>query len=198
MEVEVENEPFVDWFKDGVLLDDGGRTIIEDAVEGDTLYKITIEDSTSADSGEYKCVATNDAGEISCVVDVEVKSDNLLPEFIGSTTKSPLNIPEGQDGKIDVEIRGRPGMSVTWYKSGLKLRNDRHILMENDGNSYNLTVNKMMKSDSGIYKCVASCPAGSVSKEFQVNVTGNYCFIFIIIGMMKGGPWRVLHCESHG
>ena len=163
-------------FKDGVPLDDGGRIIIEDAVKGDTLYRLTIRDSTSDDSGEYKCIATNDAGEIFCAAYVEVKSDNLLPEFIGSTTESPLNVTEGQDGKIDVEIRGRPGMSVTWFKNGVKLRNDRHVLMESVGNSYYLTVNKMMKSDAGLYKCVASCPAGSVSKEFQVNVTGNLSF----------------------
>jgi hypothetical protein len=178
LEVEAINEPYIDWFKDDVLLDDGGRIIIEDAIEGDTLYRLTIKDSTPADSGEYKCIATNDAGEISCAVYIEVKSGHLLPEFIGSTTESPLNVTEGQDGKIDVEIRGRPDMTVTWYKSDLKLRNDRHVMMENKGNSCYLTVNKMMKSDAGMYKCVASCPAGSVSKEFQVNITGNSWYYY--------------------
>ena len=137
------------------------------------MYRLTIKDSTPADTGEYKCTASNDAGEISCTVHVEVKSDHLLPEFIGSTTESPLNITEGQDGKIDVEIRGRPDMTVTWYKNDLKLRSDRHVLIERKGNGYYLTINKSMKSDTGLYKCVASCPAGSVRKEFQVNVTGN-------------------------
>ena len=174
LEVEAKKEPLIDWFKDDVMLDDGGRIIIEDAIEGDTLYRLTIKDSTPADSGEYKCIASNDAGEVSCSVYIDVKSpEDLLPEFIGSTTKSPLNIPEGQDGKIDVEIRGRPDMTVTWYKNTLKLRNDRHVIMENKGNSYYVTVNKMMRSDAGMYKCVASCPAGSVTKEFEVNVTGN-------------------------
>ena len=173
LEVEAVNDPFIDWFKDGVMLDDGGRFIIEDAIEGDTLYRLTIKDSTVADTGEYKCIAANDAGEISCSVHIEVKSfESLLPEFIGSTTESPLNVAEGQDGKIDVEIRGRPEMTVTWYKNDMKLRNDRHVMMESKGNSYYLTVNKVMRSDAGVYKCVASVPAGSVSKEFQVNVTG--------------------------
>lgn len=180
LEVEAVNEPFIDWFKDGVMLDDGGRIIIEDAIEGATLYRLTIKDSTVGDTGEYKCIASNDAGEISCSVYIEVKSpESLLPEFIGSTTESPLNVTEGQNGKIDVEIRGRPDMTVTWYKNDLKLRNERHVIMENKGNSYYLTVNKMMKSDAGVYKCVASAPAGSVTKEFQVNVTGNSFFIIM-------------------
>ena len=181
LEVEAINEPFIDWFKDGVLLDDGGRIIIEDAIEGETLYKLTIKDTTTADSGEYKCIASNDAGEISCAVYIEVKSEHLLPEFIGSTTESPLNVPEGQDGKIDVEIRGRPDMTVTWYKNTLKLRNDRHVMMESKGNSYYLTVNKMMRSDAGLYKCVASCPAGNVTKEFEVSVTGRCLPSFLLL-----------------
>ena len=188
LEVEAVNEPLIDWFKDDALLDDGGRIIIEDAIEGDTLYGLTIKDSTPADSGEYKCIASNDAGEISCAVYIEVKSeDQLLPEFIGSTTESPRNITEGQDGKIDVEIRGRPDMTVTWYKNSSKLRNDRHVMMESKGNSYYLTVNKAMRSDAGLYKCVASCPAGSVSKEFEVNVTGNSCFIISSFRIMDEG-----------
>lgn len=158
-------------------MDDGGRFVIEDAIKGDTLYRLTIKDSSPDDSGEYKCIASNDAGEISCTAYIEVKSDHLLPEFIGTTTDSPLHILEGDDGKIDIEIRGRPGMTITWYKNALKLRNDRHVMMENSGNSYYLTVNKMMKSDAGLYKCVASCPAGSVSKEFRIIVTRKYCFV---------------------
>lgn len=171
MEVEVEHDPYINWFKDDVIIDDGGRFIIEDAVEGDTLYRLTVNDSTVVDTGEYKCVASNDIGDTTCTVYVDVRpEENLLPEFIGSTTESPLNIVEGEDGKIDVEIRKRPGTTVVWYKNNIKLRRDRHVIIESKDNSYNLTVKKMMKSDAGIYKCVAICPTGKVSKEFQVNV----------------------------
>ena len=172
LEVEAEDEPLVDWYKDGNLLDDGGRIIIEDAVEGDTLYRLTIKDSIPDDSGHYKCVAVNDVGPTTCTAYIEVKKDDSLPEFIGGTAQSILNIRKGEDGRIDVEIRGRPDTKVSWFRNGFRLRSDRHVEIGREGNEHFIIVTKMMKSDSGVYKCVASSPGGTVSKEFQVNVEG--------------------------
>lgn len=171
-EVEAKDGPFVDWYKDGNLLDDGGRIIIEDAIEGNTLYRLTVKDSAPDDGGHYKCVAFNDAGETFCSAHVEIKKDESPPEFVGATVDTTLDVPEGQDGRICVEVRGKPDTRITWFKNGLKIRGDLHVDIGKKGGEYFICVNKMTKSDSGVYKCVATSAGGSVSKEFQVNVVG--------------------------
>ena len=62
-EVLVPDQPELDWFKDGVLIEDEGRFVIEDAIEGDELYRLTVENCEPTDHGTYTCLIKNDHGE---------------------------------------------------------------------------------------------------------------------------------------
>lgn len=63
--VSGQPDPIVEWFKDGKQLEDEGRFIIIDDVD-DTkpeLFSMVIEDCLPIDTGDYKCVAMNEAGK---------------------------------------------------------------------------------------------------------------------------------------
>ena len=65
-EVHVPDQPELDWYKDGILIEDEGRFVIEDAMEGDELYRLTIENCEPSDYGTYTCLIKNDHGESTC------------------------------------------------------------------------------------------------------------------------------------
>lgn len=65
-EVHVPDQPVLDWYKEGVLIEDEGRFVIEDAIEGDQLYRLTVEKCEPSDCGTYTCLIKNDYGETEC------------------------------------------------------------------------------------------------------------------------------------
>lgn len=65
-EVHVPDQPDLDWYKNGILIEDEGRFVIEDAMEGDELYRLTVENCEPDDYGTYTCLIKNDHGGSDC------------------------------------------------------------------------------------------------------------------------------------
>ena len=76
-------EPVVEWFKDGKQLQDEGRfMIIDDVDDSDKeLFSLIVEDCKVADSGEYKCVAMNEAGRAYSTCSLVVNQRTAPAEF---------------------------------------------------------------------------------------------------------------------
>jgi hypothetical protein len=90
-EVHVPDQPELDWYKDGVIIEDEGRFVIEDPVEGDQLYRLTIEKCVPSDHGTYTCLITNDHGETKCSAQLVI-SKPLQKEVIEKPSKvKPLS-----------------------------------------------------------------------------------------------------------
>jgi hypothetical protein len=90
-EVHVPDQPELDWYKDGVIIEDEGRFVIEDPVEGDQLYRLTIEKCVPSDHGTYTCLITNDHGESKCSAQLVI-SKPLQKEVIEKPSKvKPLS-----------------------------------------------------------------------------------------------------------
>ena len=69
-------KPVVTWSKGGAEIKDGGRVSV--TCDGDTC-SLTIKDSTPADSGSYKCKASNSAGDITADIEVNVQPKPVKP-----------------------------------------------------------------------------------------------------------------------
>ena len=90
-EAHVPDEPELDWYKDGVLIEDEGRFVIEDPIEGDYLYRLTVENCEPTDYGTYTCVIKNDQGETQCSAQLVI-SKPLSKEVIEKPSKvKPLS-----------------------------------------------------------------------------------------------------------
>ena len=69
--VLVKGDVKVDWYKNDKLLEDEGRVVIVDEDDGET-FTLAMEEATVEDSGVYKCVASNKAGEVTCSASLKV------------------------------------------------------------------------------------------------------------------------------
>lgn len=65
-EVGIENDSncHLEWLKNGVKVTEGERFSLVNHGEGG--YSLTIRDTQDDDSGEYHCVAENEAGRVTC------------------------------------------------------------------------------------------------------------------------------------
>ena len=95
-EVHVPDQPGLDWYKEGILIEDEGRFVIEDAVEGDQLYRLTVENCESSDHGTYTCLIKTDHGETQCSAKLVI-SKPLPKEVIEKPSQvKPLSTTPGK------------------------------------------------------------------------------------------------------
>lgn len=154
--VAADPEPDVQWFKNGVRVKENRRIKLDS--DGGAI-SLTINETRTGDQGEYKCVATNDAGSQSCDGTLTVRAITK-PDF--KEKLKALEVTEGDTARFDTQVLGYPVPDVEWFRGTTKLKNDERIEMtENkDENSYSLVIADVELEEAGMYKCVASNEAG--------------------------------------
>jgi len=160
--VAAEPKPNVEWFKNGVRVKESWRLKIQS--DGKAI-SLTIKDARASDQGEFKCVATNDAGSASCSATLTIKVVTK-PEF--KEKSKATEVMEGDTAQFDARVTGYPVPEVEWFRGTTKLKNDERIeLKENrDNNLYSLVIGDAKREDAGMYKCVASNEAGKYAVSF--------------------------------
>lgn len=100
-------------------------------------------------------------------------------------TKVPVSqtIPTSQTVRFDCEVESNPASSIYWVKDGEQLYINGRIKLKPENT---LVVSHTVTSDSGIYQCVASNPAGvnTTAARLQVNVSSKlmeFVSYFIIL-----------------
>lgn len=97
-------------------------------------------------------------------------------------SKVPVNqiIPTSQTVRFDCEVESNPASSIYWVKDGEQLYINGRIKLK-PGNT--LVVSHTVTSDSGIYQCVASNPAGvnTTAARLHVNVSSKFVDFFFPI-----------------
>ncbi|XP_065655917.1 myosin light chain kinase, smooth muscle isoform X2 [Hydra vulgaris] len=95
---EGEPEPDVDWYFEGNLIKDAGRfryLFEKDDVIGLEIKKVTVEDE-----GEYKCVAFNKSGEVSCKCELLVNDPNKKSEKTEESKSKKVESSVPKENKI--------------------------------------------------------------------------------------------------
>ena len=164
-------KPSVQWFKGSKKIEDEGKFMLIDDEEED-LFSLVIDQPTADDVGAYTCKATNVAGEVSCKAGLHLQEEMTVPEFADEEETGPITAQEGGDVTLDVKIKGKPTPDVEWYKDDKPLRKTSRLDMKARGDKFSLVMLNVTTDDSGLYKCVASSKAGSVTRTFEVNIEG--------------------------
>ena len=163
--------PNVSWFRGPQAIINEGRFIVKED-DGDELYSLIIDETTSDDSGTYKCVASNEAGKATCRGELEVNEKLTAPEFAGVFSDAPVIFREGEEVSMEVTIRGKPAPDVEWYKDELSVRKSSNMTTLVKGEKQTLLIYNAKPADSGVYKCVAKSNMGTAMRTFNITVEG--------------------------
>ncbi|XP_023961842.2 hemicentin-2 isoform X1 [Chrysemys picta bellii] len=118
-----------------------------------------------SDSGEYTCLATNEAGSVQRRTKLVVYAP---PELRGDGPRRNVSILAGQPLALDCDVSGIPAPTVTWYKDGQLLTESGSLRFLSGAQS--IRVHKVRKEDAGSYTCKAVNRVGEVQRQFHVLV----------------------------
>ncbi|XP_046702281.1 contactin-4, partial [Silurus meridionalis] len=147
-------KPSYRWMKNGENLEPTEERV--QVVNG----ALSISHLVMSDAGIYQCVAGNKYGEV--YSNAELRVIAVAPDFGANLLKSHILVKEGGDVLIDCRPKMSPRGLITWKKGSETLReNSRMTVLE----SGSLRISNAMKSDAGLYTCVARNQFGVASSS---------------------------------
>ncbi|KAM3915384.1 hemicentin-1 [Leptodactylus fuscus] len=124
---------------------------------------LIINSLTPYDNGEYKCVATNEAGLTEKKYNLKVHDPPAIKDKERLTNFSVLL---NHDVSLYCDATGSPPPLITWYNGTTQVVESKNVLITENGK-----ILKILKAtESGHFTCTASNIAGSSEKQFFVNV----------------------------
>uniref|UniRef100_A0A8C8M5M0 Hemicentin 2 n=1 Tax=Oncorhynchus tshawytscha TaxID=74940 RepID=A0A8C8M5M0_ONCTS len=154
--------PKVRWFKNGLEIhpDQSELSVAQDG-------SLVIGSASASHSGDFTCVASNDAGSMMSVsrtplVPPEIQDDGQ-PLNLTVTLKQPLT--------LGCDVIGIPSPTITWTKDGVLSKDgDPHVEFHEQGQV--MKVKAVRLRDQGLYQCLASNSAGTQMRQFRLTVQG--------------------------
>ncbi|KAJ8955696.1 hypothetical protein NQ318_008568 [Aromia moschata] len=155
--------PTINWLKDGYAIDmndlDSRFTLVG------TTRSLRITKIQEQDGGTYHCRAENreDTLDASALIEIQVP-----PRFL----KKPQDKIEHPTKDIELEclVYGIPEPKIQWFKNGELVKYSEYYKLVN---GYNLKIMGLMTSDSGLFQCFASNPAGNIQAAASLKVISN-------------------------
>lgn len=171
VKVQGHPQPEVQWFSSGREVTTDERFVVDSLADG--RHTFTIKGCDAKDKGRYKCVASNVVGKAVCSAGLTVKEQLIAPKFSDQPCETPMVIDEGGDVTLQVEVSGKPEPSVKWYKDDKPIsRTSGKYKTDVQGDKQTLTIVAATPDDSGTYQCKATSPAGTATRDFNVNIEG--------------------------
>ncbi|XP_069093155.1 hemicentin-2 isoform X1 [Pleurodeles waltl] len=149
--------PTLRWYKDGVAVSVGEEEHL-DGPDG----SISAEDVQHSDSGHYRCVATNSAGQDALEFVLEVletpsfldRADVLLEKLVHE--RVALTCP----------VQGSPRPLIRWMKDGAELSGSHSGIKQLEDGS--LVIDAALPNHSGDFICTATNEVGSARKRTRL------------------------------
>ncbi|XP_067585037.1 hemicentin-1 isoform X1 [Pseudorca crassidens] len=152
--------PTIMWLKDGQLIDerDGFKILLNG-------HKLVITQAQVSDTGLYRCVATNTAGDHKKEFEVTVH----VPPTIKSSGLSERAVVRYKPITLQCIANGIPKPSITWLKDGQPVNTAQgNLKIQSSGRV--LQIAKALMEDAGRYTCVATNAAGETQQHIQLHV----------------------------
>ncbi|XP_044798653.2 hemicentin-1 isoform X3 [Bubalus bubalis] len=152
--------PTIMWLKDSQLIDerDGFRILLNGR-------KLVIAQAQVSDTGLYRCVATNTAGDHKKEFEVTVH----VPPTIKSSGLSERAVLKYKPITLQCIANGIPNPSITWLKDGQPVNTAQgNLKIQSSGRL--LQIAKALMEDAGRYTCVATNAAGETQQHIQLHV----------------------------
>ncbi|NXI49058.1 TMIG1 protein, partial [Chloroceryle aenea] len=142
----------------------GGRVDLKDGNKVN-VSNVCISPVTESDNGvTFTCrLARDKSVQVSVLLDVQFPPRLTGEEF--------LHIEEDKDVTLTCNAKSNPQAETAWYKNNttLTLQQDRYQLYQTS-EVFQLSIQKVQKSDNGTYTCVVKSSLGEARKDFHLRV----------------------------
>uniref|UniRef100_A0A8D2ZR19 Hemicentin-1 n=1 Tax=Scophthalmus maximus TaxID=52904 RepID=A0A8D2ZR19_SCOMX len=151
--------PKVRWFKNGLEIhpEQSEFSVARDGA-------LVINTASASHSGDFKCMATNEAGSVERKTRLKV---NVPPEIQDNNQPLNLTVTLKQPLTLGCDAFGIPSPTVTWTKDG-QLVNSPGVYLQN-GNRL-LRIYRVQPDHAGQFACTAQNPAGEARREYNIVV----------------------------
>ncbi|XP_064407682.1 hemicentin-2-like [Halichondria panicea] len=130
--------------------------------------QIQLSDVIMDDAGMYRCETTSEPNDM---VDMSFTfcTDPVITNF-----RFTPNTMVGDRLNVECEVMGIPTPVITWLKDNVMLSSGPGIDISRPF-AGNMFLSQLMidNADAGVYTCVGTNPAGTVSREISVEVNGS-------------------------
>ncbi|XP_061842088.1 hemicentin-1 [Nerophis lumbriciformis] len=151
--------PKVRWFKNGLEIHSGQSDF---SVTRDGA--LVISRASASHSGDFKCVATNEAGSVDRKTRLKVK---VPPEIQDDGQALNLTVTLKQPLTLGCDAFGIPPPAITWTKDGQPV-NGLGLYLQN-GNRL-LRIYRVQPEHAGVFACIAQNSAGEAHREYHIVV----------------------------
>ncbi|KAM8933893.1 hemicentin-2 [Pelodytes ibericus] len=152
--------PMIRWLKNGIVLT-GSVSGIAQLGNGSLLIDIPLP----THSGDYICLATNEAGSARKKTKLMVYAP---PRILDDGQGQNISVMANQPLNLGCEVTGVPFPTVTWSKDGKMLTDAPGISIQAAGQS--LHFHRIRKDDFGLYSCKAVNRAGEAHRIFNIMI----------------------------
>ncbi|XP_039229325.1 titin isoform X11 [Drosophila yakuba] len=167
------HEMNVQWFKDKCPIENGAkyrRTL------NDGLSCLEIKSAELSDSGIYRCIASNQNGEVetSCLVTIyEAPSSKFGTPPIFTRNIRDAYHSQANQLTLECKVSGSPKPHIYWQRDNtlLPVEGTKYQYEEQSDGVKLLTINNFGSNDSGLYTCYAESENGQmkISKFVQAS-----------------------------
>ncbi|XP_065224779.1 obscurin-like isoform X6 [Planococcus citri] len=173
-EVIVKSTPeaTVTWYANGKEITEEGQKFkitSEKVDEYRTVHRLSIEDCSLPDEGEYKILAKNKVGSNSQVASLKLYTEK--PSFV--KLLEDKSVQDGDQLQMKVRINGLPKPDVKWYKNGEEIESSDHMKIEisTEGQlSTSLTIDHFSECDVDEYKVTAKNLVGEIETSAKLTM----------------------------
>ncbi|XP_071783895.2 hemicentin-1 [Centroberyx gerrardi] len=151
--------PKVRWFKNGLEIQPDQSEL---SLAGDG--SLVISAASASNSGDFKCVASNDAGSVERKTRLKV---NVPPEIQEDGQPLNLTVTLKQPLTLGCDAFGIPSPSITWTKDdqpvdspGVYLQNGKRLLR----------IYRVQSEHAGQFACTAHNSAGEARRQYNIVV----------------------------
>ncbi|XP_037536631.1 hemicentin-2 [Nematolebias whitei] len=151
--------PKVRWFKNGLEIhpEQSELSVARDGA-------LVISAASASHSGDFKCVATNEAGSVERKTRLKV---NVPPEIPDDGQPLNLTVTLKQPLTLGCDAFGIPSPSVTWTKDG-HLVDSPGVYLQNANRL--LRIYRVQPEHAGQFVCTAQNTAGKKRREYNIVV----------------------------
>ncbi|XP_020814330.1 muscle M-line assembly protein unc-89 isoform X5 [Drosophila serrata] len=159
-EVTGTPEPTVEWFKDGISIQNNSdyKTTFDKGI-----CRLVIEETFAADSARFSCRASNLVGTCDTNATLSVRENaaelQLVPPRILRFLESG-KATEGSSFQFACVVAGVPLPTVQWFKNDKCIDDSPDYVISYNNGEATLRFEEVFLEDDAVYTCSASNPAG--------------------------------------